>query len=166
MLCLAVVFLCLFDSTHTHAHKCPLSQDLVLEPYHRWSSPDGSVPLTKTHITLPNYDWIFLTLWTLAHVPFCPSKCKDMQAKMRHTFSFFFIEPCKWDKLYIDDGNHFNPLGDGYVHPCQCPGLEGSRQKNIVRDTMTAIKNNFGDDIKYVFYKHLPGSVNVKSIEL
>lgn len=30
--------------------KGAVSQDLVLEPYHQQSGPDGTVPLTKTHI--------------------------------------------------------------------------------------------------------------------
>lgn len=70
--------------------KWLLSQDLVLEAYHRQSSPDGNVPLTKTHVTLPKLYWMFLT----AQTPSLPRRPlwvqKNVSRDPAWLFFFFF----------------------------------------------------------------------------
>lgn len=68
----------------------PLSHDLVLGPYHHQSSPDGNVPLTKTHIALPNFYWIFLTLQTFANVALA-CRSKNMRAQTQRSVLTFAL---------------------------------------------------------------------------
>lgn len=95
---------CLAPDTHTYLHtqkKSPLSQDLVLEPYHRQSSPDGNVPLTKTHITLPNFelnlshtvDACTFSLRLSPSISLSLSMSKK-SAKIQHSFNICLMQFC------------------------------------------------------------------------